>query len=76
LNNNNRAHNGGATMEKENDKMVSYLRDEEVKIVWSEDDKTKVGRGKIVNDDDNFVYLSGSKGNVIVSKTDIIAIKQ
>ena len=76
MNTNNTALDGGAIMEKENEKMVAYLRDEEVKIVWSEDDKTKVGRGKIVNDDDNFVYLSGSKGNVIVSKTDIIAIKQ
>ena len=63
-------------MEEDSGKMVSYLKDEEVKIVWSEDDKTKVGRGKIVNDDANFVYLSGEKGTVIVSKTDIIAIKQ
>ena len=76
MNTNNTALDGGAIMENENDKMVSYLRDEEVKIVWSEDDKTKVGRGKIVNDDKYFVYLSGSKGNVIVSKADIIAIKQ
>tara|TARA_R110000744_G_scaffold2344_14_gene9575 strand:+ start:4811 stop:5005 length:195 start_codon:yes stop_codon:yes gene_type:complete len=62
--------------EEDSGKMVSYLKDAEVKIVWSEDDKTKVGRGKIVNDDENFVYLSGEKGTVIVSKTDIIAIKQ
>jgi|TARA_R100001530_G_scaffold136366_2_gene116764 RNase P/RNase MRP subunit p29 len=54
----------------------AYLKDAEVKIVWSEDNKTKVGRGKIVGDDDNFVYLTGEKGTVIVSKTDIIAIKQ
>ena len=64
-------------MENENDKKVtSFLKDAEVKIVWKEDDKTKVGRGMIVNDDDNFIYLTGDKGTVIVSKTDIIAIKQ
>ena len=76
MNTNNTALDGGAIMENENDKMVSYLRDEEVKIVWSEDDKTKVGRGKIVNDDEHFVYLTGQKGTVIVNKQDIIAIKQ
>jgi len=71
------AHLGGVTMEKENDKkLASFLKDAEVKIVWKEDDKTKVGRGMIVNDDDNFIYLTGDKGTVIVSKTDIIAIKQ
>ena len=41
-----------------------------------EEDKTKVGRGKITHDDDNFVYLAGEKGKVIVNKKDIIAIKQ
>ena len=64
-------------MEKENDKkLASFLKDAEVKIVWKEDDKTKVGRGMIMNDDDNFIYLTGDKGTVIVSKTDVIAIKQ
>lgn len=64
-------------MEKESDKkLASFLKDAEVKIVWKEDDKTKVGRGMIVNDDDNFIYLTGDKGTVIVSKTDVIAIKQ
>ena len=64
-------------MEKESDKkLASFLKDADVKIVWKEDDKTKVGRGKIMNDDDNFIYLTGDKGTVIVSKTDIIAIKQ
>lgn len=56
--------------------LASYLKDEEVKIVWREEDRTKVGRGKIVNDDETFVYLTGEKGTVIVSKQDIIAIKQ
>lgn len=63
--------------EKENDKkLASFLKDAEVKVVWKEDDKTKVGRGMIMNDDDNFIYLTGDKGTVIVSKTDVIAIKQ
>jgi len=56
--------------------LASYLKDAEVKIVWREEDRTKVGRGKIVNDDETFVYLTGEKGTVIVSKQDIIAIKQ
>ena len=62
--------------EKENGKMASYLKDAEVKIVWREEGKTKVGRGMIKNDDKNFVYLTGEKGTVIGNKTDIIAIKQ
>ena len=62
-------------VEKER-KLASFLKDAEVKVVWKEDDKTKVGRGMIMNDDDNFIYLTGDKGTVIVSKTDVIAIKQ
>jgi|TARA_R100001443_G_scaffold91179_1_gene97808 hypothetical protein len=56
--------------------VISFFSDEEVKVVWKEEDKTKVGRGKITHDDDNFVYLAGEKGKVIVNKKDIIAIKQ
>tara|TARA_R100000458_G_C8275067_1_gene250067 strand:- start:708 stop:902 length:195 start_codon:yes stop_codon:yes gene_type:complete len=56
--------------------LTDYLKDEEVKIVWKEEDRTKVGRGKITHDDDNFVYLTGEKGTVIVNKSSIIAIKQ
>ena len=64
-------------VEKENDKkLASFLKDAEVKVVWKEDDKTKVWSGMILNDDDNFIYLTGDKGTVIVSKTDVIAIKQ
>ena len=64
-------------METEKDKkLASFLKDADVKIVWKEDDKTKVGRGKIMDDDDNFIYLTGDRGRVIVSKTDVIAIKQ
>jgi|TARA_R110002020_G_scaffold209206_1_gene415163 RNase P/RNase MRP subunit p29 len=64
-------------METDNDKkLASFLKDAEVKVVWREEDKTKVGRGRIVNDDENFIYLTGEKGTVIVSKSDVIAIKQ
>ena len=56
--------------------LASYLKDAEVKVVWREEERTKVGRGKIVKDDENFVVLTGEKGTVIVSKKDIIAIKQ
>ena len=71
----------GKKMEQEEKKSLStFLSDAEVKVVWREDsnlDKPpKVGRGKILNDDDNFVYLSGEKGTVIVNKKDIIAVKQ
>ena len=71
----------GKKMEQEEKKSLStFLSDAEVKVVWREDsnlDKPpKVGRGKILNDDDNFVYLTGEKGTVIVNKKDIIAVKQ
>ena len=56
--------------------LMAFLKDEDVKIVWREEDTTKVGRRKITHDDDNFVYLTGQKGTVIVNKKDIIAIKQ
>ena len=56
--------------------LSSFLKEAEVKVVWREEDRTKVGRGMITNDDDNFVYLTGEKGTVIVNKKDIIAIKQ
>ena len=62
--------------EEDNKQLASFLNDAEVKVVWREEDKTKVGRGMITNDDDNFVYLTGEKGTVIVNKKDIIAIKQ
>ena len=66
--------------EEEKKSLSTFLSDAEVKVVWREDsnlDKPpKVGRGKILNDDDNFVYLSGEKGTVIVNKKDIIAVKQ
>ena len=62
--------------ENDSKQLASFLQDAEVKIVWREEDKTKVGRGKISHDDENFVYLTGEKGTVIVNKKDIIAIKQ
>ena len=63
---------------EENDgkKLSSFLKEAEVKVVWREEERTKVGRGMITNDDENFVYLTGDKGTVIVNKKDIIAIKQ
>ena len=67
----------GDTMnEEDNKQLASFLNDAEVKVVWREEDKTKVGRGMITNDDENFVYLTGEKGTVNVNKKDIIAIKQ
>ena len=67
----------GDTMnEEDNKQLASFLKDAEVKVVWREEDKTKVGRGMITNDDENFVYLTGEKGTVIVNKKDIIAIKK
>jgi len=56
--------------------LSSFLKEAEVKVVWREEERTKVGRGMITNDDENFVYLTGEKGTVIVNKKDIIAIKQ
>ena len=63
-------------MDENNKKLASFLKDAEVKVVWREEERTKVGRGMITNDDDNFVYLTGEKGTVIVNKKDIIAIQQ
>ena len=62
--------------ENDSKKLSSFLKEDEVKVVWREEERTKVGRGMITNDDENFVYLSGEKGTVIVNKRDIIAIKQ
>ena len=54
--------------EKETKTSTPPLQDlGECKIVWKEEEKTKVGRGKITQDDDNFVYLTGEKGTVIVN---------
>ena len=62
--------------ENDGNKLASFLKVADVKVVWREEEKTKVGRGMITNDDENFVYLTGEKGTVIVNKRDIIAIKQ
>ena len=62
--------------ENDGNKLASFLKEAAVKVVWREEEKTKVGRGMITNDDENFVYLTGEKGTVIVNKRDIIAIKQ
>jgi hypothetical protein len=62
--------------ENDSKRLSSFLKEAEVKVVWREEERTKVGRGMITNDDENFVYLTGDKGTVIVNKKDIIAIKQ
>jgi len=62
--------------ENDGKKLAAFLKEAEVKVVWREEERTKVGRGMITNDDENFVYLTGEKGTVIVNKKDIIAIKQ
>jgi len=62
--------------ENDGKKLSGFLKEAEVKVVWREEERTKVGRGMITNDDENFVYLTGEKGTVIVNKKDIIAIKQ
>ena len=48
---------------EENDmkQVISFFSDEEVKVVWREEDKTKVGRGNITHDDENFVYLASDQ---------------
>ena len=53
-----------------------FFTNVEVKIVWKEDDKIKIGRGKIMGEDANFIYLTGYRGKVMVSKADIVDIKQ
>ena len=62
-------------MEDKEMKLSELLKGVDVKIVWKEEEKTKVGRGQIVDDDVNFVYLTGEKGTVVVNRNDIIAIK-
>ncbi len=66
---------GEIVMENEEMKLSEYLKEVDVKIVWKEEEKTKVGGGRITNDDENFIYLTGEKGTVIVNRKDIIAIK-
>ena len=46
--------------------LTDYLKDGEVKVVWKEEDRTKVGRGKITHDDENFVYLTGEKAQLLL----------
>ena len=62
-------------MEDKEMKLSELLKGVDVKIVWKEEEKTKVGRGQIIEDDVNFVYLTGEKGTVVVNRNDIIAIK-
>jgi len=55
--------------------VTEYYSGEDVKIVWREEGKTKLGRGKIVNDDEQFIYLKGSKGLLAVNRSEVIVIK-
>jgi len=52
-----------------------YYKGQEVKVVWREDGKTKLGRGQIVNDDEQFIYLKGEKGSLVVNRKEIVVIK-
>ena len=52
-----------------------YYKGQEVKVVWREDGKTKLGRGQIVNDDEQFIYLKGEKGSLVVNLKEIVVIK-
>jgi len=63
-------------MKKKVNRCQPFCLTQKSKVVWREEERTKVGRGMITNDDENFVYLTGEKGTVIVNKRDIIAIKQ
>ena len=62
--------------ENDSKRLSEFLKEDEVKVVWREEERTKVGRGMIKHDDENFVYLTGDKGTVVVNKKDVIAIKQ
>tara|TARA_R100000781_G_C4072774_1_gene125022 strand:- start:85 stop:279 length:195 start_codon:yes stop_codon:yes gene_type:complete len=62
--------------ENDSKRLSEFLKEAEVKVVWREEERTKVGRGMIKHDDENFVYLTGDKGTVVVNKKDVIAIKQ
>tara|TARA_Y100000310_G_scaffold305326_1_gene345394 strand:- start:1758 stop:2000 length:243 start_codon:yes stop_codon:yes gene_type:complete len=55
--------------------VTTYYKGEDVKIVWREEGKTKLGRGRIVNDDEQFIYLKGSKGLLVVNRSEVIVIK-
>jgi len=52
-----------------------YYKGQELKVVWREDGKTKLGRGQIVNDDEQFIYLKGEKGSLVVNRKEIVVIK-
>jgi len=69
------------TEERMSDHLISLIlstidRKKDCKIVWEEESKPKVGIGKIIADDENFVFLVGERGKVIVNKKYLIVIKQ
>ena len=55
--------------------VTNYYKGQEVKVVWREDGKTKLGRGHIMNDDGQFIYLKGEKGSLVVNRKEIVVIK-
>jgi len=55
--------------------VTTYYKGVEVKVVWREDGKTKLGRGHIMNDDEQFIYLKGEKGSLVVNRKEIVVIK-
>tara|TARA_R110000824_G_scaffold206523_3_gene391669 strand:+ start:10734 stop:10955 length:222 start_codon:yes stop_codon:yes gene_type:complete len=61
--------------EESSNAVTSYYKGMEVKVVWKEDGKTKLGRGHIMNDDEQFIYLKGEKGLLVVNRKEIVVIK-
>jgi len=61
--------------EEKSGAVTAYYKGVEVKVVWREDGKTKLGRGHIMNDDEQFIYLKGEKGSLVVNRKEIVVIK-
>ena len=55
--------------------VTAFYKGEDVKVVWLEDGKSKLGRGRIVNDDHQFIYLKGQKGSLVLNKEELVVIK-
>ena len=57
-------------------KAIDFFNGQEVKMVFKEDGRVKVGTGKIVAQDDTHVFLEGTRGRIMARKKDIMTIKQ
>jgi len=55
--------------------VTTFYKGQDVKVVWLEDGKSKLGRGRIVNDDHQFIYLKGQKGSLVLNKEELVVIK-